>query len=61
MIIVDEIKNTHPRREVCFWIESRSHGRYIMLVTMIGIVITVLFSIGSVLIGAFQVSSQQHL
>ena len=61
MAIVDETKSTRPRWDICLWIEPRSYGRYAMLVTVIGIMFTVLFGIGAILIGAFQISSERHL
>lgn len=61
MAIVDETKIRQPRRAICLCIESRSHGRYIMMIELVGIIFMVLFGIGAMLLGGFQILSARHL
>ena len=52
MVIVDETKIIHSCWDICLRRISRTHGRYIILLSILRIILILLFEIGAILISA---------
>lgn len=54
MDLYEEVDNPGPRGFMEKWFERRNGTRYVMMVTLVGVIIAVIFGILSLAVGLFQ-------